>query len=70
MGTIRLAWRRRVGVLTAVATFVAYDFWHMQGEARFMAMNGFFEHLGLIAGFVMAALIAEHDSRRHQPITS
>ena len=53
-----------LGVLTVVATYVANNFWTMQGHARFIALNGFFEHIGLIAGFVMAALIAEHDQRQ------
>lgn len=52
-----------LGVLTAVALLVADDFWTMTGAARFAATNGFFEHIGLIAGFVMAALIAEHAQR-------
>ncbi len=61
----RLVWlgAGALGVLTAVATVVAADFWTMQGHERFMAMNTFFEHIGLIAGFVMAALIAEHEKR-------
>jgi uncharacterized membrane protein YphA (DoxX/SURF4 family) len=49
-----------LGVLTAIATYVANDFWNMTGQAHFMAMNTFFEHIGLIAGFVMAALITPH----------
>jgi uncharacterized membrane protein YphA (DoxX/SURF4 family) len=66
----RYAWlgAGAMGVLTAVAMFVANDFWTLQGSARFMAVNSFFEHAGLIAGLVMAALIAEHDNRRHQPV--
>lgn len=47
-----------LGVLTAVATLLAFPFWSLQGEARFVAMNTFFEHLGLIAGFVLAAMLA------------
>jgi hypothetical protein len=35
----------------------------MQDEARFVAMNTFLEHFGLIGGFVMAALVAEHAKR-------
>lgn len=53
-----------LGVLTAIATLAASDFWNMEGQARFSAMNTFFEHVGLIAGLVLAALIAEHDKRR------
>jgi uncharacterized membrane protein YphA (DoxX/SURF4 family) len=52
-----------LGVLTAIATYVANDFWNMTGAARFAAFNSFFEHIGLIAGLVLAALIAEHKSR-------
>jgi uncharacterized membrane protein YphA (DoxX/SURF4 family) len=53
-----------LGVLTAVASLVANDFWTMQGHERFMAFNSFFEHIGLIAGLVLAALLAEHERRR------
>jgi len=52
-----------LGVLTAIATLAANDFWTMQGHERFVAMNAFFEHIGLIAGLVMAALIAVHAKR-------
>jgi uncharacterized membrane protein YphA (DoxX/SURF4 family)/predicted enzyme related to lactoylglutathione lyase len=47
-----------IGVLTAIAMLVANDFWTMEGHARFVAMNSFFEHLGLIAGLVLAALMS------------
>lgn len=62
----RLVWlgAGSLGVLTAVATLVANNFWTLQGAARFMAMNAFFEHIGLIAGFVLAALAAEYGERR------
>jgi uncharacterized membrane protein YphA (DoxX/SURF4 family) len=53
-----------LGVLTAIASVAANNFWDLQGQARFEATNTFFEHIGLIAGFVLAALIAEHDQRR------
>lgn len=52
-----------LGVLTAVATVVANDFWNQQGQARFAATNSFFEHVGLIAGFVLAALLSEWAQR-------
>jgi uncharacterized membrane protein YphA (DoxX/SURF4 family) len=47
-----------LGVLTAVASIVANDFWALEGQARFAAMNSFFEHIGLIAGFAMVAMLA------------
>jgi hypothetical protein len=31
----------------------------MTGQDRFMALNTFFEHLGLIAGFVLVSIRAE-----------
>ena len=64
----RLVWlgAGALGVLTAIATLTANDFWTMTGHERFAAMNAFFEHIGLIAGFVMAALIAEHAGREQR----
>jgi uncharacterized membrane protein YphA (DoxX/SURF4 family) len=64
--TGRLVWlgAGALGVLTAVATFAASPFWTMQGHERFVATNTFFEHLGLIAGFVMVAILAERDEPR------
>ena len=47
-----------LGVLTAVAMIIANNFWAMSGHDRFMALNAFFEHLGLIAGFVLVSVIA------------
>jgi len=29
-----------------------------EGQARFIALNSFFEHLGLIGGFALAAILA------------
>ncbi len=53
-----------LGVFTGLAAIMANDFWALQGSARFAAFNAFFEHLGLIAGFVMAALIAGRAQRQ------
>jgi uncharacterized membrane protein YphA (DoxX/SURF4 family) len=55
-----------IGVLTAIAMVVATPFWSIAGVARFAAVNGFFEHMGLIAGCVMAALLAQHAGRRRR----
>ncbi|AOK29021.1 DoxX family protein [Burkholderia singularis] len=46
-----------LGVLTVVAMAVANDFWNQAGVARFMALNSFFEHLGLIAALVLATML-------------
>lgn len=42
---------------TLVATFIAVRFWELPpGQGRMMATNSFFEHLGLIGGFILVAL--------------
>ncbi|WP_084582984.1 DoxX family protein [Sphingomonas azotifigens] len=54
-----------LGVFTLLAAFTANAFWSMPpGPERFGATNAFFEHLGLIGGFVLAALVAEQAKRR------
>ncbi|MCM2294623.1 DoxX family protein [Allorhizobium sp. BGMRC 0089] len=41
---------------TLMATFIALRFWEMPvGPDRFMAANAFFEHLGLVGGFLLIA---------------
>jgi len=51
-----------LGGFTLIATLIALRFWEMPaGHERFMAANAFFEHLGLIGGFL---LVAWHDVRR------
>ena len=49
---------------TLVATFLANRFWEIAPPERFMAMNGFFEHIGLCGGFL---LVAWHDLNDRQP---
>ncbi|HGL5073508.1 DoxX family protein [Burkholderia multivorans] len=48
-----------LGVLTLVAMLVANDFWNQTGVARFMALNSFFEHLGLIAALVLVTVLGD-----------
>jgi uncharacterized membrane protein YphA (DoxX/SURF4 family) len=53
LGAVALA------AFTLFATFLALRFWQMPlGQERFMAANSFFEHLGLVGGFL---LVAWHD---------
>lgn len=56
----RLAWlgAGMLGVFTLLAAIVANAFWTMQGPDRFMATNAFFEHLGLVGGFVLVAILS------------
>lgn len=62
----RLVWlgAGMLGVFTMLAAFTANAFWTMEGAARFAATNAFFEHLGLVGGFVLVALVAERMARR------
>jgi uncharacterized membrane protein YphA (DoxX/SURF4 family) len=50
-----------LGVLTAVAMLTANDFWAKAGQDRFIAVNDFFEHLGLIAGLVLVSVLSLHE---------
>src|SRR5258705_7834794 len=43
---------------TLLATFAANRFWELPMPERFMSENTFFEHLGLVGGFL---LVAWHD---------
>jgi len=54
----RLRWLAALGLagFTLMATFIALRFWEMPaGQERFMAANSFFEHLGLVGGFLLVA---------------
>ena len=55
-----------LGVLTAIAALAANRFWTSTGTERMMSANTFLEHLGLIAGFVLVALVAAHSGQRSQ----
>jgi uncharacterized membrane protein YphA (DoxX/SURF4 family) len=45
-----------LGCLTAIAMVRADNFWTKSGQERLTQANTFFEHLGLIGGFVLIAL--------------
>lgn len=53
-----LRWLGALGLaaFTLLATFLALRFWELPpGMERFMAANSFFEHLGLVGGFLLIA---------------
>lgn len=52
-----------LGVFTAAATVIAHAFWNLQGAERFHATNTFLEHVALIAGLVLAAMLSSRDWR-------
>lgn len=49
-----------LAVFTLMATLLANRYWEIAGPERFMAANGFYEHLGLAGAFL---LVAWHDLR-------
>lgn len=54
-----------LGVFTVLAALVANAFWAMPpGPERFGATNAFFEHIGLVGGFVLVALVDGWNKRR------
>jgi hypothetical protein len=59
-----VAGRRHARRFTGATEFVAHRFWELSGLAEFQDRNEFFEHLGLVAGLVMVALLAEERNRR------
>lgn len=52
-----------LAAFTALGAVIAHPFWTMPGPARFEAMATFLEHLGLIGGLILIALVAERAGR-------
>ncbi|PJI90567.1 DoxX family protein [Sphingomonas koreensis] len=49
-----------LGVFTAIATLIAHPFWQVSDPmARFHERNTFLEHLGLIGGLMLAAILRD-----------
>jgi uncharacterized membrane protein YphA (DoxX/SURF4 family) len=46
-----------LAAFTLGATFVANRFWSAPAAGRFMLENAFFEHLGLVGGFLLVAWV-------------
>ena len=66
-GRLRWAAALALAAFTLMATFIALRFWELPaGQDRSMAMNAFFEHLGLAGAFVLVAA-ADIASRIRQP---
>ncbi|WP_249115653.1 DoxX family protein [Azoarcus sp. L1K30] len=65
-GLLRWAGALALATFTVFATFIANPFWTMAPPERFMATNAFFEHLGLVGGFL---LVAWHDLKERTTIT-
>lgn len=54
-GKLRWLGALALAVFTAAATFLANRYWEASGQERFMLMNAFFEHWGLVGGFLLVA---------------
>ncbi|AIF48089.1 DoxX family protein [Dyella japonica A8] len=54
-----------LAAFTLAATFLANRFWSVPVAERFVTANAFFEHLGLVGGFL---LVAWQDLREKQAI--
>lgn len=50
-----------------LATFLANRFWGLAPASRFMAENQFFEHLGLVGGFLLVAWLDVRQAGRDTP---
>jgi transmembrane protein len=46
-----------LGVFTTLATVMAHRFWTLDGVERVRELNTFLEHLAIIAGFVLVAIL-------------
>lgn len=58
-----------LALFTLAATFLANRFWDIPQPDRFMVENSFFEHLGLVGGFLLVAWydLADRTARRATP---
>lgn len=64
--TGRFAWlgAGALGVFTALATLIAHPFWTMADPmARFHERNTFLEHVGLVGGLILAAILTHRKGR-------
>ncbi|MBJ7415489.1 MAG: DoxX family protein [Niveispirillum sp.] len=64
--TGRFAWlgAGALGVFTALATLIAHPFWTVADPmARFHERNTFLEHVGLVGGLILAAILTHRKGR-------
>lgn len=67
-GMLRWAGALYLALFTLAANFLANRFWLLDGMARTMSENGFFEHLGLVGAFLIVAWV-DLQARRVLPDT-
>jgi transmembrane protein len=54
-----------LGVFTVLATLLAHSWWTKIGIDRLRDFNTFWEHVGLVGGLMLAAVLASRDRRSH-----
>ena len=61
----RLRWLGAIalGAFTLAANFIANRYWAVPVSDRFMLENGFFEHLGLVGGFLLVAWVDRNERK-------
>ena len=61
----RLRWLGAIalGAFTLAANFIANRYWAVPVADRFMLENGFFEHLGLVGGFLLVAWVDRNERK-------
>jgi uncharacterized membrane protein YphA (DoxX/SURF4 family) len=52
-----------LALFTVLATVVGHPFWAAPPAEHFQELNVFLEHIGLVGGFLLAAILAERNSR-------
>ncbi|MET0195251.1 MAG: DoxX family protein [Hyphomicrobiaceae bacterium] len=67
----RLAWlgAGALGVFTMLATLIAHAWWTKAGIERFRDFNTFWEHAGLVGGFMLAAVLASRRLVAQRPVS-
>jgi transmembrane protein len=63
-----MARRGALGVFTALATLMAHRFWSFDGIERVRELNTFLEHLAMIAGLVLVAILSVPAAKNPAPI--
>ena len=62
-GRLRWLGALALAAFTLAANFIANRYWSAPAADRFMLENGFFEHLGLVGGFLLVAWVDLHERK-------
>ena len=62
-GHLRWLGALALAAFTLAANFIANRYWSAPAADRFILENGFFEHLGLVGGFLLVAWVDLHERK-------